>query len=389
MNPVRLLRYIKGFVSFTGKGGFTERFINLCSKRKILLWDTSYIDGVLHAKCCTSDYFKLKEISKKSGVSIKIDERYGFKEDLNKQKSRAGLLMGCIFFITFFSLMSNFVWIIDVSGNEGLSKEEIIVMAENEGLHIGTFKPFFDEVSSANSISKKSNGVLSWTAINIKGSHAVIEVREQKESIKNTQKKVPCNILSDVDGVVISAEIFEGISHIHPGDAVKKGDLLISGVIDNEDMSTFFVEAKGKISAHTKREVGMSFTKNAFCRKLDEIRKKYSLSFFSIHIPLNLLYKKDAFHLTHKQTLSFNKTELPVSLNSQTYYTLKNEIRDINKVFLSSLEEFSFESKKYNRNALILSENFVMSENEEKIIFKNYWDTITFIGSSSKIYTEN
>lgn len=387
MNPVNLLRYINGYVCFSAEGGFVERFFNLCTANKILLWDTAYTANKLYSKCAEKNIGELRRIARKSGVRLKFQSISGLYFDLKKQSDKVGLLGGILFFIAFFSYMSCFVWSIDVTGNYNIPSEAVKQAAEKYGLYVGTYKPAFDETSAANALSQNSNGEFDWCAFNIKGSRATIEIREHKESIREKQVKEPCNIISDKDGIILNIEAYEGIAEASEGDAVKKGDMLINGAADNEDMSVLFVESDGKITALTSDELKIKFFNNEEIFRINDSATKYVVNFFTLRFPFIFINKNSDFeHCLH---LKYNSTELPVFLNIKTKYRKSKVKRSSAEAFLSSLEKYSFEARKQNYNSLLLSEKPSILVNDDSIIIKNEWKVISFIGEKQKISIEN
>ena len=389
MNPIYILRYIKGYVTFTAKGGFTERFINLCSINGILLWDTSYSDNILRSKCQIKSISKLRKAAKNSGVILRFTDSYGLYNDLKKQKDRLGLLIGAVFFVVFYTLMSCFVWTIDVSGNNTIPYDEIIEKADLCGLHIGTFKPLFDETAAANLLSSDSNGEISWCAFNIKGSRALIEIREQKASLKDDNIIEPCNIISDSDGIILSIEVYEGVGEVNEGDAVNEGDLLINGVNDNEDYSILFVEADGKITAETDKSFGLRFNKSALCRKITSSDDRLIFNVFSISLPTEAIHRNNFSSFSHCVNLDFNDVVLPVSVTVETAFETEETKRSETELTLSSVEKYSYEARKFNSNSILLTENPTIYISDSEIIIENQWKTISFIGEKQKISIEN
>ena len=77
---IRLFRFLSGYVVFSGKGGFPERFINLCSMNGISLWDAKSSSGTLHAKTSIKGYKRLRPCAKKSGMKIRISENIAQEE---------------------------------------------------------------------------------------------------------------------------------------------------------------------------------------------------------------------------------------------------------------------------------------------------------------------
>ena len=389
MNVVSFMRYLKGFVTFGGEGGFTERFINLSANKGIYIWDISFSENSLCGKCAAKDYRRLREVAKKSGVTLSLQEEKGLYFDIRERKGRSGLLFGAVFFITFYLVTSNFVWSIDVTGNEKIPKEDILLKAQSYGLYEGTFKGSFDEVAAAYSLSGESDGELSWAAINIKGSRAVIEVREQKESIKDTSEKAPCNIVADFDGVIISSEILNGTPNITEGDGVRKGDLLINGAEINEDMSVSFIEARGRITAKREKSHNISYSPMTKVTKLSEIKRSYTLNLFGIRIPISPFLSEGDGFFTEKMSFSYNGVTLPVSLTIKTSYKEEKALREERFSFLSFLEDFSESAYRLNSNTLILSENPKITRTDERIIIKNNWICLDFIGEKQKIILES
>ena len=70
-----IYRFLRSYIIISVQGGFPERFLNLCGKEKIYLWDVEYSSGCVTAKIGCRDFPRLKAIRAKSGVKIKIKEK--------------------------------------------------------------------------------------------------------------------------------------------------------------------------------------------------------------------------------------------------------------------------------------------------------------------------
>ncbi len=389
MNALDFLRYLRGYVIFQGEGGFTERFINLCNSGGVLIRDITFTDRTFTAKCSVVDYKKLRHIGKKSGVRLSVLKRQGLIFDLKEKKQRKGLLYGAVFFLLFFAVMSRFVWSVDVSGNVLVPKEDIINLGKSYGIFVGTYKPRFDEVTAANTLAMESDGVFAWAAINIKGSRAVIEVREQKKSIKSEGKAAPSNLVADFDGVVISAEIFSGTSFVREGMGIREGDLLISGAEENEDMSASFVEAKGRITARRDKSFTLSFNKNGRVNRISDTTEGLTLYLFGIRIPLTLPIKRNEPFFTDEVYLSYNGVRLPIGIITKTYFKTSGVKRSEKQLMLSSLETFSESSYVLNRNTLLLSAEPNINVEKNRIVVSCKWNCLDFAGKKQEIITES
>ena len=84
MFMLRVFRNITGYVKFYGKGVFPERFLNLCAKENILVWNSKVnvneMTGCMHIH----DYKNIKKIAKKSSMRLKITKKRGLPFLVNR-----------------------------------------------------------------------------------------------------------------------------------------------------------------------------------------------------------------------------------------------------------------------------------------------------------------
>lgn len=127
---------------------------------------------------------------------------------------------------------------------------------------------------------------LAWLALNIKGSAAVIEVRERIPAPQVENDTTPRNILASQDGTILSLKVYEGEAAVKKGEAVLKGDLLISSVVTNKDLSVSFKHARGVAIAQTRHTVSHTFPFRQKARQYTGVEsERYRLSFFGLRIP--------------------------------------------------------------------------------------------------------
>ena len=136
-----LTYYILGYVNISVEGYFIERFINICISKKILLWNVKRKkSSFLYVNIGMRDFRKIKEIAKITKCRVKIEKKKGLPFLLHKYKKRKLFLASLITILLSIFALSNFVWNIEVIGNETISKEEIIEQANENGLTIGMLK---------------------------------------------------------------------------------------------------------------------------------------------------------------------------------------------------------------------------------------------------------
>lgn len=385
MKLINIIRYIKGYVQFNATGGFPERFINLCNVYGIRIWNLEPSMGCIRASVSAANFMKLRKAAKNSGVKIRITNKCGLPFLIRKHRNRMILAIGAIFFLVFIFIMNQFVWIIEVTGTQAVSHEEIIHTAAEYGLYNGAFVPTLDEAAISRSCVNYFKNKIVWMAVNIKGSKAVIEVRDFKKEREDTTYGEPCNIVADFDGKIISIETHNGKSEITEGIGVKKGDLLISGVIENTDMSCDYLEARGKITALHSVSFKKHYDKitDAFSY-MDCTDKKYRINFLWADLPLYISTGNQTDMFGFSEYMTYRDIKLPFGAERQiqpqfhkkTYYDTD---------FLLALDNYV--SCFYNkfRNTNLLKTVFSVSESDKKYIINAESECIDFIGEQRSI----
>ncbi len=63
-----LLRYLRGYVVFSARGSFVERFLNLAARDGVSVWNTFKRDGVFYGRTFAASYQKLHRHARKCAV---------------------------------------------------------------------------------------------------------------------------------------------------------------------------------------------------------------------------------------------------------------------------------------------------------------------------------
>ncbi len=391
MNKILLLyRYLRGFITIRISGGFPERFLNLCNRERIQIFDSFYENGSVSAKIFCKDFPRLRKLRRKSGVKIKITDKCAAAYFFRKNRKRNILIYGMLFSVLFMSVMNLFVWCIDAKDTHSISKEEIIDAGINSGLKFGTFVPLYDENKANRDIVNMFNGRVIWSSVNIKGSKATFDIREYNEPEKSDKREAePCNVIADFDAIIISADIYSGVSYISEGNAVKSGDLLISGIYQNNDGSVSFHNADGKITALHKTEMNKTYSKNEDVFTINEGANSVELKFFTLSIPLSpeAFGNKDC-NVGYTELLKNQDCLLPFGFTHQCEL-VRNEkkISDLSPLFY--IDEFTDEEYHALKNSLIIDVKYSFRVNEDSYNISAYYDCLDFIGKKSVILQEN
>jgi sporulation protein YqfD len=174
---------------------------------------------------------------------------------------------------------------------------------------------------------------LQWAGINTFGCKAVISVRERPEEEKVDKPVGVSSIVASMDGVVTECTVTKGSIQCNPGDAVKRGQLLISGYTDC-GLKILATCAEGEVTALTKRELSViSPSKYSVRTERLESKQYYSLVFGKKRINL---YKCSGIcggscvKMYSKYVLTLpGGFELPVSVIRETVTPALTELQQI------------------------------------------------------------
>lgn len=384
-----LFRLFFGYVRFCAYGGFGERFVNLCERQKIkvrsLVFNADALEGFVTAR----DYKKLRGVSKKSGMKLSCLSKHGLPFFVFKNRNRVGLVFGAAFFAVFMCIMSLFVWSVDTVGSENLSSEEILETAEKFGLSQGAFKPKIDVHELSDSMITELNGRLLWAAVNISGCRAVIEVRDYIQKPESKTYGEPCNIVADFDGLLLSLQVYNGTKANHEGNGVKKGDLLISGIVENRDFSSVFREARGKVTAFHKDTLTFSAPENEERRAYVKEDSVSFLRLFHLKIPLGFFKKGGNFEqYESEKRLRLKDIPLPFAIVKETrlYYTETKEADE--NALERALDGYTAQAFEKYGNTLVLKTSISLSKSKAGVTVSGENECIDFMGKKQKLLLE-
>ncbi len=336
---LNIVRFLLGYVEFSACGGFPERFLNLCRIRGISLWNVRCDGNVLSGFADRNSYKKMRAIARSSGMKMRIEQKTGLSFFLNRHSRRVGLIAGMCIMAAVITVLSTRLWSIDVTGNINVSSEEIISAFEKAGIKKGMPTAKINPSEIEYIVQPMLKGI-SWVNINIRGSSALIEVRETVENKDKSGDGKPSNIVAAADGILIILRPFNGTPEIKTGNAVVKGDLLISGIEQNRDLSVNFCDAEGYAVAKTDKKISSAAKRSINAEKCVNIKNSYELGFFGLNIPFGKPSGEKFFTL--KREIRINGVTLPMSITRKSTYETGEYSAEIseNRCMLLALSDY-------------------------------------------------
>jgi similar to stage IV sporulation protein len=328
---IRLWHYLKGYVIIIVNGLYAERFINICSRRQILLWDIERLSpSTIQMKISIRGFKNARHAARKSHCRVRIKAKKGLPYVLSKYRKRKGFLAGIIAFAVLIYLMTSIIWSIEVTGNTKVETRVLIEQMNSLGIYRGAPKRFIDPKRLADTLML-NNRELSWVGVDIKGIRLHVAVKEGIEPPKVIDEDKPCNIVAKRDGIIISIQAKNGLAMVKNGDTVVKGQLLISGNIESvyPEFGTKQVHVLGEVVARTWYEVKKEVPVKRIIRKrTGDEWSRYSIYFLDFLLPLpagKIPFDKYETGTFDKALVIANNFRLPLGLTIQRFFELEEE----------------------------------------------------------------
>lgn len=318
MFVLKFIRFLLGYVRFTAEGGFPERFINLCSRNGINIWDLKTSGSVLTACADVRSYKKIRPCARKSGMKVRIAEKHALSLIIRQRRLRLGLVAGLVIFIAAMGFLSTRIWSISVIGNNTVDSERILEVMQELDVAVGSSNDV--SVTEYREAALKMLPELTWIHVNTTGSKAVIEVREADPMPDDTVTE-KYDLVACADGTLTTLRVFNGTSTIPVGSGVLKGDILISGFEENKNLTTDLSGAQGYAEALTSRTFRSSVDNAPRLTAQRPAGSSYTLSLLFKTVPLGMAKKGDFSSFSDTSYLLINRVSLPFGIIKTSHYT--------------------------------------------------------------------
>ena len=197
------------------------------------------------------EYPSFRRICEKRGNMIKVSSRHGVYWRLKSFLNRPILVIGLLAIFLSALYLPSRVLLVRVEGNERVPARKILDMAGQCGIRFGASRRRVRSERMKNTLLE-SVPELQWAGVNTRGCLAVISVRERSEQVQSTESATFGNIVAVTDGVILECTATRGTMLCTPGQAVREGQILISGYTDT-GLAIRAERASGEIFGETMR----------------------------------------------------------------------------------------------------------------------------------------
>ncbi len=256
----KLINLLRGYTEWSVTGAFPERMLNLCGEYRLPFWHLRWVDGnTFTFRTALSDRKRVLELAERAMCDTAVISRRGLGAAVGALAGRWGFLLGLAICMLAVSYLSKFLLVVEVSGNVSVPDAVILSELQRLGVRPGAYGPDIAarEVANEALIALPD---LSYMAINLYGTRAEVLVRERTERPQLLEEKVPADVVSVTDGIILDIRTDSGQALVADGDIVAAGEVLITGKVDLKepqyseiDLGYLVVHAAGEIRARTWR----------------------------------------------------------------------------------------------------------------------------------------
>ncbi len=391
-----IVRSVRGYIEFKVMGGNPDKFLNLAVRERNPLWDVRKINGDLFAKSTAEDYKKLHISARKANSRIRILKKKGLPFFTRKYKSRMGIIVGVLVFSAVLLILPLYLWKVEVVGCETVNPEEVKKVMCDLGVSPGTFKAGINIPILKQQLMQRMDSI-AWVSINLKGSDAIVEIKEKQFSPEKEVQGEPSNIVALYDGKIERLETYRGTPMVSDGEVVTKGQVLISGIVEDLSGGSRFVDAEGKVYAETHRIISQKVSMNRVrAHNVGDEIKRYRVKIFNFEIPICFRKIPDENCTCETIERNFNICgyKIPVSIYKDGIYmqeicaeklSEEEAIKEADKLIDErALQEFAEDAKIKNTE----HKSRITSSNGEEYYRECHYDLVENISRKEKIVFE-
>ncbi|MBQ4641374.1 MAG: sporulation protein YqfD [Oscillospiraceae bacterium] len=223
--------------------------------QSILIQDVQYVDQfTIQFQCPNSQYQLVTEITEKMGGEISLIRANPIIKAAHQWIFRPIIPLLVAILLVCSAFLPTRILFFQVNGNNLVSTRSILSAAENCGIYFGSLRSNIRSEQVKNKLLEQIPE-LQWVGVNTSGCVVSISVLEKSMTAESpiTQESVG-SIIAATDGIILQLSATSGTALCKTGQAVKEGQVLISGYTDN-GLTISAVKAAGEVQALTSRSL--------------------------------------------------------------------------------------------------------------------------------------
>ena len=283
------------------------------------------------------DYKELKKYSKT--YQVKIIKKYGNLKIFETIKKNLFILIPILLSTIFLYFLSNIIFSVDVIYND----KEVVKTIEKELSKYGIEKyklkknyMYLDKIKDE--ILKNNKDTLEWLEIIEDGTKYIVKLVERKQE-KKEQSYEYQSISSAKDSIITSIKAYSGEKIKEINDYVKKGDVIVSGIMTKPDGSLIYEKAEAKVYGEVWYKIDIEYP---YVYKEEKVTGKskevFVINFLNKKIPIFSYSKYKKFKVKSNNIIENNLLPIAISKEKQYEVIVKEEIYTWEEAISNAIE---------------------------------------------------
>lgn len=245
----RVWNYLSGYVMIELKGRGLERFVNRAAQSGVPLWGIRRTAAdAITTRTSIEGFYALHTLLRGTGLRVRILDKRGLPIALSRFRGREALLFGWILVAALIVAASRFIWYISVDGCDTVSEAQIISTLAELGVETGSARSGTATFDLGGKIMQ-SDSRIAWAGVRLEGVILRVSIVEADPYAPEDTGDEPGSLIAKKDGVIVRVLVEGGKARVVAGDAVFAGQMLITGVIRNDELGYIVTRARGAVIA--------------------------------------------------------------------------------------------------------------------------------------------
>lgn len=300
------------------------------------------------------DYKNFNLLSKYSKTyKITIIRKYGKLRLFDILKNNMIIILCLMLSIIFLYFLSNIIFSVDVIYNDS----EVVDLIKKELAKYDIKKyekkksyEYLDKVKERILIDNKDT--LEWLEIEESGTKYIVRLVERKKETKQNEYQYQ-SVVASKDATIASIKAYSGEKVKQVNEYVKKGDVIISGILTKPDGTNLYTKAKGSVLGEVWYKVSVEYPLYYKEERVTGKNKSVILiCFLNKEIPI-FPYKKYKQFKRQSRSLIENNF-IPFKITKEKLYEviIKEDIYTNEEAIQKAIEEAKLKIKENNKNII-------------------------------------
>lgn len=288
---LNLENFLRGHSRVLVEAPFPQRLLNLAAQEGLLFWGLDWQDANhLYLTIPSQNKKRFAQLAGKIGASVAVESGHGMPVLWSRLRKRVGFLLGFAMSLTTVLLLSQFVLVIEITGNQRVATADIQNALAKAGVSPGVYGPSLSLSQLPQVVMADLEGI-AWMGINRYGTRIEVSLRETVPPPEIYQREGLFDVVSTASGIIEEIQAFQGEKMVEVGDTVTQGQVLLSGNVElppplySENPSQWLeVPASGKVIARTWRQITAVIPQTVAVKETYGVAEhSFTLSFFGNH----------------------------------------------------------------------------------------------------------